>query len=224
MSWGAVRSACPRCKTCLGFYDLVPFFSWALFRGRCRHCKNPVSIRYPLIEVLSMCTCLGVYVTLGLSVESLFLIFAVPFLIALVVIDLERMILPDILVFIVMIIGVFRLFYFSVSGVFNSAGELFLPYVMGAFVYCAFSWVLSLLMGWFLKKEAMGFGDVKFFFVAGLWLGLGFLPYFLILSGVVAILFALFWRLIFKTEIFPFGPALILSFYMILLFQGRFIS
>jgi len=64
---------------------------------------------------------------------------------------------------------------------------------------------------------------VKFFFVAGVWLGFDYLPFFLILSGSGAIIFAILWKYFRKKEVFPFGPALIISFFGLLLLQGSFL-
>ena len=71
-------------------------------------------------------------------------------------------------------------------------------------------------MSFILKRDSLGFGDVKFFIMAGLWLGLSYLPYFLMLSGVFGVLFGFAWQYIKKEKLFPFGPALILSFVFIL--------
>jgi leader peptidase (prepilin peptidase)/N-methyltransferase len=51
----ATRSKCPSCQMTLGVLDLIPVVSWILARGRCRHCKQAVSIRYLLIETITAC-------------------------------------------------------------------------------------------------------------------------------------------------------------------------
>lgn len=223
ISWGAKRSSCPSCKTNLGPVDLIPIISWCLKAGKCRHCRAPISKIYPLVEILSVILCLITYSFFGLNVESLFIIIAIPFLLALFAIDLKHMILPNQLVFALLVIGFVRLLYFSMADVFAKPADLFMPYFAGALVYAGVSWGMGYVMGKVLKKESLGFGDVKFFFVSGIWLGLVTLPHFFIMSGAIAICFAIFWRLIIKEEVFPFGPALILSFYGLLLFQGSFL-
>ncbi len=150
---------------------------------------------------------------------------SVPFLLSLFFIDIQKMILPNQLVFTLLVIGVVRLFYLSTQdGVFTQVSDMLVPYFGGAFVYAFMSWFMAVIMTKILKKQALGFGDVKFFGVAGLWLGLLALPYFLISSGVLAIAFAIIWRTIYKSERFPFGPALIFSFFGILIFQGAIIQ
>lgn len=71
-----------------------------------------------------------------------------------------------------------------------------------------------------LGKDALGWGDIKFFAVAGLGLGFVGLPAFLMLSGLFGVATGLFWRWHFKSALFPFGPAIILAFYAGLLLRG----
>ena len=91
---------------------------------------------------------------------------------------------------------------------------------MGAIVYGLFVWGLGKIVALTLKKEALGFGDVKLFAVCGLWLGLTNLPIFLILSGILGVVFGFAWSCYKKQQIFPFGPAIIAAFLLILLTQG----
>lgn len=220
--WGAERSSCPKCKANLGVLDLIPVLSWCLSAGKCRHCSEKISVRYPLTELVSGALCMLVYLVYGFNIAALFLMASVPFLVALCVIDLKHMILPNQLVFILMGIGGVRLLYlFSLDSSIQDM-ELLNVYIIGAFSYAFLSWFLGFVLTKILKRNSLGFGDVKFFMVAGLWLGLYALPYFMILSGTLAIAFALAWRVVFKQDVFPFGPALIVSFYSLLLFQGSF--
>ena len=219
-NWISKRSACTSCKTHLGFLDLVPFFSWLFSGGKCRHCGQVVSWIYPSIELGTAIAVLGVYVVFGMSVEALFIIALIPFLAALLVIDFQKMLLPNQLVFVCFCIGFARIFYFSTTDAFSGAAELLVPYFAGAIVYVLLSAFLRLVLTVLMKKEALGLGDVKFFFVCGLWLGLYDLPLFFILTGSIGLFMALFWRIIMKQKPFPFGPALIASLYALLLLQG----
>src|SRR5690606_8342699 len=97
---------------------------------------------------------------------------------------------------------------------------LFIDKLGGALVFAFVIWITGKLMTTILKKEALGFGDVKFFGMAGLWLGLSWLPIFMILSGLSGIIWGTGWRVVTRDPVFPFGPALILSFYSCLLLQG----
>lgn len=214
LNWVSERSACPNCYHNLGILDLFPVFSWIFSGGKCRYCSAGISARYPLLECFSAAACLGIYASFGFSVESLICVASVPFLISLLMIDLEHFILPNQLVLAVFILGAIRLGYATIYGVHA------LPYIIGAVSFALLSWLIGFCMEKVLNKEALGFGDVKLFFVAGLWLGIEVLPYFLMGAGVFGVVFALVWQKIKKTAIFPFGPALIASFYILLLYQG----
>ncbi len=213
-SLSAYRSACTQCKTPLRFLDLIPVFSWIFLLGKCRHCGTVISARYIGIEFGVVLICVLTYLLVGFSLEMFFLIACVPFLAALLMIDLEHMILPNELVLIVGGIGLLR-FLPEFQGL-----DVVIPYIIAALSYGFFSWFLGWAMTKILKKEALGFGDVKFFAVAGLWLGLSALPWFCMLSGLFGVLFAGGWHLIVKNKLFPFGPALIAALYTLLLFDG----
>ncbi|MCB1591715.1 MAG: prepilin peptidase [Alphaproteobacteria bacterium] len=220
-NWAIERSACTSCRSPLGIADLVPIFSWLFSRGKCRHCGKRVSWIYPAIELCVVLSCLLVYSRMGLSVEAWFIYFSIPFLMALIVIDFQIMRLPNQLVFICFVIGFARLVYFSFTGAFTAAADLFVPYVFGALVYSFIAMALRHSITFALGgREALGLGDVKFFSVAGLWLGLQALPLFFIVTGSMGVLMAIFWRLIFKKKPFPFGPALISAMFVLLYLQG----
>lgn len=214
LDWISQRSACPRCGHKLGALDLFPVFSWLFSGGKCRHCKEPVSARYPLTELACAGLCLGIYAAFGFNIPSILCMAAVPFLVSLAVIDLQHMILPNALVMALFILGAMRLAFWYVSG------QDVTQYILGGVIFAFLSWLIGFGMEKILRKEALGFGDVKFFMIAGLWLGLGALPYFLMGSGILGVLLALVWQQIKKTSLFPFGPALIATFYILLLYQG----
>lgn len=213
------RSECTSCHARLGVFDLIPLFSWLALRGKCRHCAARVSALYPLVELTCLAGFWAVFLTVGLEPEYIALYLMVPFLVALIYIDIEHFILPNQLVGILAILGAVHLgLMWGFDGV--AFEKIVSKHVLGALVFGGFSWGLGALMSRLLKKEALGFGDVKFFAVAGLWLGLSKFSLFLILSGVSGVLFALCWRFFKKETLFPFGPALILSFFASLLYDG----
>ncbi len=144
--------------------------------------------------------------------------FCVPFLAALFVIDMDHMILPDHLTLACAALGAGFIGLLA----FESGWQaVFMNHILGGAVFFAlFAWAMGAVMKLALKKEALGFGDVKFFGMAGLWLGVASLPLFLISAGVMGLLWGLAWGVFKKERLFPFGPALILAFYLCLLAQG----
>jgi leader peptidase (prepilin peptidase)/N-methyltransferase len=213
------RSSCVSCQHPLSVKDLVPLFSWLMQKGRCRYCGKAIGYQYPAIEVLTLLMCIFTYLCLGFGFEAIIIIFISPILIALLAIDLKHYVLPDILVG---VIGAAGLFY--LGGLYYWENfpleRIFLSHLLGGFVYAALVFGAGYLVKIFKKKEALGLGDVKLFFVAGLWLGIEGLPYFLILSGGCGVIFGLIWQFAFKKQVFPFGPALIIAFYLTLIAEN----
>lgn len=220
-NWVSERSKCPSCQTELGPVDLIPVISWLKSGGKCRHCQATISITYPVREILLLLLALSIFFTLGLSIEGLFLACALPFLFSLFFIDLEHKKLPNSLVLAVFLIGLAR-FIYAVSQGENTFMLLAIDYIGGAVLYAFIFWLAGFVTSIILKKQALGMGDIKFAVSAGIWLGITNLAYFLILSGILGIIIGMTWKYIKKQAHFPFGPALILSFYFIMLHNTGF--
>lgn len=220
LSWissssGMERSACPHCKHRLAVLDLIPFFSWLLLRGRCRYCKARIGWRYPLIESVSAAMFFVTYLVWGFSVPGIAIMVATPFLLSLCVIDLEHMILPDQLNVVLAIVGV----GFVAAGAY-SMPEAAMHIAAGAILFSGLLFALGRMIGYWKKKDALGLGDVKFMAVAGLWLGPWAIVPFLIMSGVTGVIFGVVWKIITGSDKFPFGPALIITFWILLMVKG----
>ncbi len=217
------RSACPHCGRVLSAIDLVPLFSWICLGGRCRTCRAPIGWSYPLTEALASVACIGVFLVYGLTAASLGIMLAVPFLVALLVIDLRHFLLPDSLNLILSILGFVLLLTGYTPWLLDGAlPSKLIQGLAGAAIFSVSSWLIGAAMKKILKKEALGFGDVKFFAVAGLWLGPGALPLFLMFSGVFGVIIGSVYRILTKETYFPFGPALIVAFYGLILFSETF--
>jgi leader peptidase (prepilin peptidase)/N-methyltransferase len=89
------RSACMSCGTELAWYDNVPLLSWALLRGRCRHCKASIPARYPLVELATALLVAGCVWKFGLSLDALVAAFFCACLVAISATDLEHRIVPN---------------------------------------------------------------------------------------------------------------------------------
>jgi len=143
----------------------------------------------------------------------------IPFLVALIMIDFEHMILPNQLVAIIFGLGAITL-GLKIGQTPQALSNWLIIYAGGAMLYGFFAYALGATMEKILKKEALGFGDVKFFAAVGIWLGIPVLGYFCMIAGGIGVALGLVWKKITAEEVFPFGPALILSFYAVLLLQG----
>lgn len=205
----ATRSRCPKCKTTLGIPALVPFFSWALQRGRCRYCKAPVPWRYPLTELAQVALFLAVYAVYGVSAQAAFLALLSICLLILIVVDFEWYIIPDEIQIAMLALG---LVYPAVADIAYASA------LASGLMGLAIGLTLRFGYGWVMKKEGLGWGDVKFLPIIGLWLAdVNAWPPFLFYAGVWGVVTALVWRALGRGERFPFGPALAAALLMSLL-------
>jgi leader peptidase (prepilin peptidase)/N-methyltransferase len=204
----APRSRCPRCGTEIASYDNIPVVSWLILRGRCRTCGEPISGRYPLIEV----GCALLFVSMGLRFSDdwalpAFLVLAAA-LLAGSAIDIEHHLLPNRLVFPSLAMAAPLL---GIAAVIEGDGWPLARAGIGAVL--ASGSLLLLALAW-PRAGAMGGGDIKLALLLGLclgWLGLGhvFLGLFLgFLLGSVAGVTLVITKARGMQEHFAFGPFL----------------
>lgn len=205
----AGRSRCPSCQRKLGVSALFPLFSWLWQKGRCRYCKAKVSARYPAIEVAQALLFLAVYAAQGMSWASVVLMLLTVALLIMTAVDFEWYIIPDEIQIACLVLAV--AYHWLVA---TPLANL----CAGAGMGLALGFGLRFGYGWLRKKEGLGWGDVKFLFVSGLWLAslMDWAP-FLFYAGLFGTLTALFWRALGLGERFPFGPALAASLLLTLL-------
>jgi leader peptidase (prepilin peptidase)/N-methyltransferase len=178
------RSRCRNCKKLIGWYDNIPVASYLLLGGRCRHCKQRISARYPLVEALTGIVSVLLYWKFGLTVEwAIFLALAAA-LIVLAFIDLDHRILPDPITLNGIWIGILVSIFLAqpsplVSRLLRMAGfEAVNPRVvaltsslLGAIVGGGLLWAVAEAYLRFRGVEGMGFGDVKMMAMVGAFLG-----------------------------------------------------
>ncbi len=208
-------SLCPSCRASLGIGDIFPLLSWLVRRRRCGQCGAPIDARYPLVEGVVAALFIAVYLVQGATLPGLLLGALAVGLTTLSFIDLETGIIPDRILVILAPLGVI---YGFVEGS-QRLDDVFVSIIGGGFaggVAYAVHYGYRRLRG----REGLGLGDVKFFAVAGLWLGPFGLPAFMIVSGVLGVAFALLWRRLGGGREFPFGPSLSLGLFLCLLFPA----
>ncbi len=171
------RSACPRCGHVIAWYDNVPVLSFLLLRGRCRYCKEPISWRYPLVEILTATLSVLVFhrfvedvhaIRLG-EVGAYLLYFGfVAGMVAITFIDLEHYLIPDMVTLTSIPVGILGVWAIQdVPGVPTTVrGAVFGALIGGGSLY-----VLRLLYQLIRKDEGMGLGDVKMMAMIGTFLG-----------------------------------------------------
>jgi leader peptidase (prepilin peptidase)/N-methyltransferase len=195
------RSACPRCRQPIAFYDNIPVLSWLLLRGRCRACKAAISPRYLIIELLTAGLFLACYAQFGFSLATLKYWTFGFLLLGLIFTDAETQLLPDKMT----LTGLAAGLGFSLLVPVNDLASQLLPGVISLPIDSTLSWhllsltdaILGAVVGasfiygagaiYFRARgvEGMGFGDVKLMAMVGAFLGLK-LTVLTIFAGSVA--------------------------------------
>jgi leader peptidase (prepilin peptidase)/N-methyltransferase len=200
------RSFCPSCKAMVKSWQNIPILSYLFLRGRCYHCKSPISIRYPLIELGTMLLSLYACCHFGFTWQLPFALIALWLLICLLFIDLDHQLLPDSLTLSLLWIGLIA----NTQNLFTSLPDAVLS-AAGAYVVL---WLFIKLFYLVTGKIGMGHGDFKLFAAFGAWFGWKFLPLILLFSSIAGTIIGLLYLYLqdkSKDTTIPFGPFLCIS-------------
>ncbi|MGC1452140.1 MAG: prepilin peptidase [Candidatus Sulfotelmatobacter sp.] len=201
------RSACPRCKQPIAFYDNFPVLSWLLLGGRCRHCKSKILPRYLLIELLTGVLFLACYWFFGLTLSTLKYCAFAFLLLGLIFTDAETKLLPDKMTLPGLALGL----VFSLLVPVNDLASQFLPGVvnlpfsgdvsvrllslldslLGAALGASFIYGAGAIYLRWRGAEGMGFGDVKLMAMVGAFLGMKLTIFTIFTASLAGSLFGL---------------------------------
>jgi len=163
-------SACPGCEKPIRFYDNIPILSFILLKGKCRDCGTKISIRYPLVELLTGIFFFILYRQFGFTFEIIVFMIFLSLLIVISFIDLDFQIIPDILsiggVVIGFILAVVRPFFRYLDPRFGILDSLY-GIALGGGLLFAIAWLYQ----FFTKREGMGGGDIKLLGMIGAFCG-----------------------------------------------------
>jgi leader peptidase (prepilin peptidase) / N-methyltransferase len=173
-------SHCPHCKHKLAWWENVPVLSYLALRGRCRHCKTPISPQYPLVELVTMLLVLACVWRFGFGWRGFGAMVLSSFLVALSGIDLRTRLLPDQLTLPLLWLGLIA----CIENLYIGQKSALLGVMAGYFSLWSVYWLFKQVTG----KEGMGHGDFKLLAALGAWVGLkGILPAILVSSLTGAI-------------------------------------
>ncbi len=208
-------STCPKCKTKIKFYDNIPILSYLILRGKCRHCKAPIAIQYPLIEAFTGLITLLVVWTLGFSAWTAVALFITYCLIVLSIIDFKLFIIPDRFSIGLAVLGLLVCF---INPAFSGGlTAKFMQSLIGGAVGFFGLWGMAVLGSIVFKKEAMGGGDIKLLAAVGTITGLEGVVSTLMISSLAGLIYYAVLALLKKNpqnKTIPFGPFISLGLFI----------
>ncbi|MDD2409375.1 MAG: prepilin peptidase [Bacilli bacterium] len=198
------RSHCPKCQHQLSWYENIPIISYIFLLGKCKNCKQNISLMYPAMELLTALLFMVSYLLFGISGEFFIAIIISSLVVLIFITDSKDMIILDeaiiasgVLIFIVKII------FEGIIAAFASISYGFLIFIF-IFSFMLFGNII-------FKKESLGGGDIKLSFIAGMVLGIPLGIFYVILGSFLAFPYAIYVSIKNEDGILPFGPFLAVS-------------
>lgn len=199
-------SRCPHCGHKIKPWENIPVFSYLFLRGKCSDCKAKISIRYPIIELMTGMLSVAVIYYVGVNWSGLAALIFTWSLIALTMIDFDTYLLPDDITLPLLWLGL-------IANSFNAFTDL--PSALwGAIAGYLALWSVYKLFKLVTGKEGMGYGDFKLLAALGAWMGLQMLPQIILLSSLVGAVIGISMIVIRgrdKNIPIPFGPYLAIA-------------
>lgn len=205
------RSFCPECGHKLGFFDLIPIFSYIFLRGRCRYCKAKISFLYPFIELLTGIFFVISFIYYGFSIYYLKFIIFSSVVTVISIIDLKTMEIENGPLYFGLLAGIF--FFIIEKNYLNTLyGVIIAPLIFFLIII--------------LSKGGMGGGDFSLSFLFGLYLGFPkIIPWFFLsfLIGFFPAIYMLLTKKATRKTPLPFGPFMAISGIITFLFGNQII-
>jgi leader peptidase (prepilin peptidase)/N-methyltransferase len=196
-------SQCPHCQKQIRFYDNIPLISFFVLKGKCRDCGGSISLRYPLVELITALLSLLLFFKFGGTLNYLIFFIFTAVLIVITFIDFDHQVIPDVLT----LPGIPVFFLLAVLVVKVPWLEALIGLLIGGGVLFAIAFVYELLT----KREGMGGGDIKLLAMIGGFLGWKSLIFILLFSSFSGAVIGITAMIINKQDTkyaVPFGPFL----------------
>lgn len=198
------NSHCPKCTAPIKWYDNIPVISWLVLRAKCRSCGSGISVRYPLIELLTGIVFALMVWNLGFNFTTFVYLFLACLLISMFFIDVDHMLLPDLMTYLMLWTGL----GFAVYSGHIPLQDAVIGAIAGYLALWSVYWAFKLVTG----KEGMGYGDFKLLAAFGAWHGYQMLPVTIIAAAGSGAVIGIAWQFIHRNkqgQPIPFGPFLI---------------
>lgn len=203
-------SRCPKCESQIKPWFNIPVFGWLMLRGKCKDCQAPISARYPIVEGVTALLSAATVWQFGATLEGLFWLGFVWSLVALTLIDLDEMILPDKITLPLVWAGILWHLWSQTLPL----EEVVIGAMAGYLSLWSIYWLFKLITG----KEGMGYGDFKLFAAFGAWFGWEALPLIILLSAAAGAVIGIIQQRIRAGQPMAFGPYLCVAAIVYLFF------
>ena len=229
------RSHCPICKKRIPGYDNIPFLSYIMLGGKCRFCKQKISLRYPLVELLTALIFVVLYGRYGVSYNLFVYIALISGLIIATFVDIKHRIIPDevsiggmILGFILCSVRGFSLTPFSFNA--RPMAGSFLGIIVGGGIIWLTGFLFDQVYFKLLKRppiqgetESMGGGDIKLLAMIGAFLGWQRTIVAFFVAPFLGVVFGIFSLIVKKDHTIPYGPFLSVAAVLALFWTDKII-
>jgi leader peptidase (prepilin peptidase)/N-methyltransferase len=178
------RSRCPSCGQLITAMQNIPVISYLFLKGRCANCKTSISVRYPLVELMTAVLAATCAWRFGVGWEALMAIIMTITLVAIAMIDADTQLIPDSIVLPLMWLGLAMSLFHPMDGadtLFVSPRDAIVGAMAGYLTLWSVFWLFKLVTG----KDGMGYGDFKLLAALGAWLGWQQLPIIILMSTIV---------------------------------------
>jgi len=207
-------SHCPQCDTPLHWYENIPLLSYMALGGKCRSCKTPISVQYPVVELCMAMLSISLFQRFGPSCTFVYYFLFLAALLVITFIDIRHQIIPDVISLPGILVGFSGSFFCSQLNWQQSGLGILIG---GGLLY-------TIALGYYLltKRDGMGGGDIKLLAMIGAFLGWQSLLFVVFVSSLTGSIIGLSSILLqgkdSRTRI-PFGPFLALAAMLFLFFQ-----
>ncbi len=206
------RSHCMKCGNKIKWYDLVPLVSYIILRGKCRHCKEKISVQYPLVELANGIGYVWIFYTNGINANSILFCLCASALLVLSVIDWRTYEIPFSINVFIFVLGIARI-------VLNL--DMMADLVIGMFIVS----IPLLILFYATKGRGIGGGDVKLMAAAGLLIGAKEIVLALVLGCIIgSIIHIALMKICNKENVLAFGPYLSLGIVIAILYGEKLIN
>lgn len=195
-------SHCTQCGQKIKPYDLIPILSYGLLKGRCRHCGAKISIRYPLVELLTGLSFLLVYLRFGFQFEFFIGLILTSILIIITMIDIDTMEINDRFQIMILMLAIITIFTQDVN---------ILEHLIGFFIISVPFFIIALI------TEGLGGGDIKLVAIAGLLLGYKRIFVAFLIAALIGGVYAIYLLTLkgqSQKKAIAFGPYLCIGIYL----------